>query len=188
MKRKIVIGVNAFKKDREEAAHIEGDALQQLYKEYHGAIYLYLYAMCHDAALAEDLTQDTFVKALLSLPEGHTNVRAWLYMVARNLYFNNRKREKKSVPWDEMQFREDASGDSLLAKVVWSEKRAVLFRGINQLSPTKREVLQLQYFSGLPQKEIAGILGLTPANVRVLALRARRDLKCYLEENGYDFS
>jgi RNA polymerase sigma-70 factor (ECF subfamily) len=48
--------------------------------------------------------------------------------------------------------------------------------------------LQLQYFGGLSQKEIAGVLGLTPANVRVLALRAKRELKCFLEENGYDFS
>ena len=63
-----------------------------------------------------------------------------------------------------------------------------MFRGINQLSPNKREVLQLQYFGGLSQKEIAGVLGLTPANVRVLALRAKRELKCFLEENGYDFS
>lgn len=162
--------------------------MQQLYKEYRGAIYLYLYAMCQNAALAEDLTQDTFVKALLSLPDGHGNVRAWLYMVARNLYFNHRKREKNNICWDEIEKREDISCDGLLEKTIWTEKQSLLFRGINQLSPNKREVLQLQYFGGLSQKEIAGVLGLTPANVRVLALRAKRELKCFLEENGYDFS
>lgn len=160
----------------------------QLYTQYRGAICLYLYTMCHNEALAEDLTQDTFVKALLSLPEGHGNVRAWLYMVARNLYFNHRKREKVNLSWDEIQYQGDMSGDSLLAKMIWSERQALLFKGINQLSQNKREVLQLQYFSGLSQKEIGAVLGLTPANVRVLALRAKRDLKCYLEENGYDFS
>ena len=162
--------------------------MQQLYKEYRGAIYLYLYAMCQNAALAEDLTQDTFVKALLSLPDGHGNVRAWLYMVARNLYFNHRKREKNNICWDEIEKREDISGDGLLEKTIWTEKQSLLFRGINQLPPNKREVLQLQYFGGLSQKEIAGVLGLTPANVRVLALRAKRELKYFLEENGYDFS
>jgi RNA polymerase sigma-70 factor (ECF subfamily) len=122
--------------------------LQQLYKEYRGAIYLYLYAMCQNAALAEDLTQDTFVKALLSLPDGHGNVRAWLYMVARNLYFNHRKREKNNICWDEIEKREDISCDDLLEKTIWTEKQSLLFRGINQLSPNKREVLQLQYFGG----------------------------------------
>ena len=63
---------------REEADNIEGDALQQLYMKYQKVIYLYLYTMCHNASLAEDLTQDTFVKAILSLPEGHGNIKAWL--------------------------------------------------------------------------------------------------------------
>ena len=109
-------------------------------------------------------------------------------MVARNLYLNHQKREKFSASWDEIQYQEDLSGDSLLAKMIWSENNELLFRGINQLSPNKREILQLQYFSGFSQKEIGAVLGLTAANVRVLALRAKRDLKCYLEENGYDFS
>lgn len=156
--------------------------------KYQKAIYLYLYAMCQNPAVAEDLTQDTFVKALLSLAEGHSNIKAWLYMVARNLYINYRKSEKRSISWDEIQYQEDINGDSLLAEIICSEKHTLLFRGINQLSPNKREILQLQYFSGLTQKEIAVILGLSDANVRVLALRAKRELKCYLEENGYDFS
>ena len=144
--------------------------------------------MCHNASLAEDLTQDTFVKAILSLPEGHGNIKAWLYMVARNLYLNYQKREKLSVSWDEIQYKEDISGDSLLARMISSENHELLFRGINQLSPNKREILQLQYFGGLSQTEIATVLGLTPANVRVLALRAKRELKIFLEENGYEFS
>ena len=172
----------------EGADYIEGDALQELYTKYQKAIYLYLYAMCHNPAVAEDLTQDTFVKALLSLAEGHGNIKAWLYMVARNLYLNYRKSEKRNVSWDEAQYREDMAGDSLLAEIISSEKNNLLFRGINQLSANKREILQLQYFSGLSQKEIAAILGLSNANVRVLALRAKRELKCFLEENGYDFS
>ena len=89
------------KTDREEAVNIDGDALQQLYQMYQKPIYLYLYAMCHNPAVAEDLTQDTFVKALLSLPKDHANVKAWLYMVARNLYLNYRKREKQKISWDE---------------------------------------------------------------------------------------
>lgn len=152
------------------------------------AIYLYLYSMCHNVALAEDLTQDTFVKALLSLSEGHGNVKAWLYMVARNLYLNFQKREKRSASWDEVRYQEDSSDDNLLTQMIWSQDNELLFRGMDQLSPNKREIMRLQYFGGLSQKEIAAVLGLTPANVRVLALRAKRDLKHFLEENGYDFS
>lgn len=181
--------MNAFKNEHGRGADdIKGDALRELYMKYQKAIYLYLYAMCHNPAVAEDLTQDTFVKALLSLAEGHGNIKAWLYMVARNLYLNHRKSEKRNISWDEVQYQEDIAGDSLLAEIICSEKYKLLFQGINQLSANKREILQLQYFSGLTQKEIAAILGLSDANVRVLALRAKRELKCFLEENGYDFS
>ena len=46
----------------------------------------------------------------------------------------------------------------------------------------KREVIQMQYFGGMSQKEIAAVLHITPENVRVLAYRAKKDLKRYLEE------
>lgn len=182
------IGERVQKQTRKEADDIEGDAFQLLYQKYRNAIYLYLYSMCHNTALAEDLTQDAFVKALLALPEGHGNVKAWLYTVARNLYLNYQKREQRNASWDEAQYLEDLSEDGLLARMICSETNALLFRGINQLSPNKREILQLQYFGGLSQNEIGAVLGLTAANVRVLAMRAKRELKCYLEENGYEFS
>lgn len=180
--------MNAFKINGKEADDIEGDALQLLYQKYRNTIYLYIYAMCHNTAQAEDLTQDAFVKALLSLPESHGNVKAWLYTVARNLYLNHQKRQQRNTSLDEAENLEDLSDDGLLSRMINSETNALLFRGINQLPPNKREILQLQYFSGLSQNEIAAVLGLTAANVRVLAMRAKRELKCYLEENGYEFS
>lgn len=65
---------------------MEKDILKQLYQKYRKEIYLYLYSLCKNSSLAEDLLQETFLKALLSLPDDHTNMRAWLYLVARNLF------------------------------------------------------------------------------------------------------
>ena len=73
---------------------MEKDILKQLYQKYRKEIYLYLYSLCKNSSLAEDLLQETFLKALLSLPDDHTNMRAWLYLVARNLFFNYYRREK----------------------------------------------------------------------------------------------
>ena len=67
---------------------MEKDILKQIYQKYRKEIYLYLYSLCKNSSLAEDLLQETFLKALLSLPDDHTNMRAWLYLVARNLFFN----------------------------------------------------------------------------------------------------
>ncbi len=142
--------------------------------------------MCQEQALAEDLTQETFLKALLSLSESHTNMKAWLYMVARNLYLNHLKKEKARLPLDTQTQPTDSP--NALSQLIREEQNAQLIRAMNQLSWQKREILQLQYFGGFSQKEIAAILHLTPGNVRVLALRARRELKEYLEANDYDIS
>ena len=55
---------------------MEKDILKQLYQKYRKEIYLYLYSLCKNSSLAEDLLQETFLKALLSLPDDHTNMRA----------------------------------------------------------------------------------------------------------------
>lgn len=165
---------------------MDSEPLRQLYQAYYREIYLYLYSLCRNPDTAEDLAQDTFLKALLSLRESHGNLRAWLYMVARNLYFNHRKREQRIEAWDEQQFDRDLTASDLLTQVISTENKELLYRGLQRLSPAKREILQLQHFGGLSQNEIAAVLKLTPANVRVLALRGRRELKQFMEENGYE--
>ena len=161
---------------------MNGNRLQQIYESYSSEIYVYLYSLCRNRSLAEDLTQETFVKALLSLPEGHGNVRAWLYTVARNLFFNHYRREPASVELDELsEIADEAIGpeEALLKKL--SSRR--LYEAVLRLDARKREVILLQYFSGFPQAEIASMLGITQQNVRVLSHRAKKELKKYLEEN-----
>lgn len=162
--------------------------LQQLYETYGKEIYLYLYFLCRNHYMAEDLCQETFVKAILSLSESHTNMRAWLYMVARNLCFNRMKKEMRLYPLEEEQEKPAIIDDKadILETVIKDEYIGALYQGLSRLSREKREILTMQYFGGLPQKEIAAVLNLTPENIRVLAYRAKRELKSYMEENGYD--
>ncbi len=162
--------------------------LQQLYETYHKELYLYLCSLCHDAGLAEDLVQETFMKALLSLSDEHTNMRAWLYMVARNLYFNYVKRERRKISLETLEQEADTKNRTQLEVMIEDEKKQLLYEAMNHLSREKREVLLLQYFGGLSQKEIAAILRLTPENVRVLGYRGKKELRAYMEVQGYDIS
>ena len=66
--------------------------LKELYQRYGAEIFRYLHAMCRDRLLAEDIMQDAFCRALISLPTSHVNARAWLYMVGRNLLINEMKK------------------------------------------------------------------------------------------------
>lgn len=159
------------------------DLLQQLYQRYQQELYLYLYGLCHNEAQAEDLMQETFLKALLALPDGHPNFRAWLYLVGRNLCLDQ---QRQSHHLTELNENHPHPSAELCDRLIADETRAILYRVLGELEPRKREVLLLQYFSNLPQKEIAAVLRLTPEHVRVLASRGRRELKKRMEELGYE--
>lgn len=160
--------------------------LEELYLRYQKEIYLYLYSLCKNREVAEDLRQDTFLKAILSLPEDHTNVRAWLYLVARNLYFNYSKKNSRE---DELDAAAGLSvDDDMLDGIIEGEKNKLLYMAMQKLPRQKREILILQYWGGLSQKEIASTLGITTENVRVSGYRGKKELKKILEENCYDIS
>lgn len=163
---------------------MDPELIQRLYRQYGRQLYLYLYAMAGDRA--QDLLQETFLKAILSLPQGHPNVRAWLYMVARNLCFSEMRREKPLRSLEDCE--ELTAGDKVVEEVLLDERYRLLYRALGTLEPRKREVLEMMYFGGLTQKEIGAVLHVSPENVRTLALRAKRELRKYMEENGYELS
>ena len=163
---------------------MKSNILEELYLKYHKEVYLYLYSLCKQRETAEDICQDTFVKAMLSLTDKHENFRAWLYIVARNLYFNHSKRSGRETNIDEIN--DMPIEDDTLENMITGEKHRLLYKAVQKLSPQKREVLTLQYWGGLSQKEIAAVMHITCENVRVLGYRAKKDLKRILEENNYE--
>ena len=162
---------------------MEQKLLTLVYEKYHRELYLYIYSLSRNHHIAEDLTQETFLKALLSLPEEHGNIRAWLYMVARNLFFNYREKASRNVSLEEEMKRSDEEKD-LLANMIENERKLQLYQALKKLDMKKREILLLQYFGDLSQKEIAAVLHITPENVRGLAYRAKKELKKYMEQQG----
>ena len=169
---------------------MENDVLAVVYRTYSREIYLYLYGLSHNRQLSEDLMQETFVKALITVVTADTGIRAWLYKVARNLYFNTYRQDKRLIIGlenveNKAEIREEIE-ESPLSKLLRTERKKALYKALNKLEGKKREVLLLQYFSGLSGKDIAKLLDITTENVRILAFRGKKELKLYLEEAGYE--
>lgn len=72
---------------------VEKDVLERVYRRYTKEVYLYLYSLCHDHGLAEDLMQETFLRALCSLEIAREELLPWLLTVARNLYLDMWRRD-----------------------------------------------------------------------------------------------
>ena len=152
---------------------MDNEILLRLYRLYQKELYLYLYSLCGDRHLAEDLLHETFLKALLALPDGHTNMRAWLYMVARNLFYNQQKKKAREILMEEQGYLpEQKTDEDMLEKILEEENRRRLYQAVRRLEIKKREIIQMQYFGEMSQKEISAVLHITPENVRVLAYRA----------------
>jgi len=164
---------------------MDSKLLNKIYAMYHRELYLYIYSLCRNREIAEDILQETFLKAILSLSAKHGNIRAWLYMVARNLYINLYNKEKKKTDLEafwKMPVTEADLTENMIAK----ERNRLLYEALQILPQMKREVVVLQYFGGFSQKEIAAILHISPENVRVLGYRAKKEIKKYMEAKGYD--
>lgn len=173
---------------------MDRDMLRQFYRRYADEIYLYLYSLCKSRETAEDLMQEVFLKALLSLPDQNENLRAWLYKVARNACFNELRNRKREIRVDQIEeisgyFDRNVlenSSDHLADGLIRDEQKRFLYEAMLKLPDRQREILELFYFSEMSIREIAQIMKLTPQNVRVLAHRAKKQLREYLEVKGYE--
>ena len=164
---------------------MDSKLLKELYDKYYRELYLYIYSLSRSREITEDLVQETFLKAILSLSDSHGNMRAWLYMVARNLYFNFAKKEKSKESLENIK-EKPSDSPPLIEHVIENERRRLCFEALQSLEGLKKEVLILQYFGGLTQKEIAATLHITCENVRVLSFRGKKELRKFMEVHGYD--
>jgi RNA polymerase sigma-70 factor (ECF subfamily) len=170
--------------------------LEELYQRYGAEIFRYLYAMCRDRLLAEDIMQDAFCRALISLPSSHVNARAWLYMVGRNLLINEMKKRKRELCSDDMESRDvqrRKSGEGIAdgdpeEQAIRKEENSMLQEALLSLDERKREILILNYFERFTLKEAAVIMGISYENARILSMRAKRELRRIMEVNGYEIS
>ena len=170
--------------------------LKELYQRYGAEIFRYLHTMCRDRLLAEDIMQDAFCRALISLPTSHVNARAWLYMVGRNLLINEMKKRKRELCSDDMESRDvqsRKSGEGIAdgdpeEQAIRKEENSMLQEALLSLDERKREILILNYFERFTLKEAAVIMGISYENARILSMRAKRELRRIMEVNGYEIS
>ena len=160
---------------------MEKDILEQLYHTYHRRLTLYALSLCRDPYLAEDLVQEAFLRAYLSLPEETPSFFWWMMRVLRNLLIDQKRRER-FVSWEEAEMPTEGAEDAVLRQ----ESGRSLYRGITALGEDDREILALYYFAQVSLRQIAQLLGLTEGAAKVRLYRARRRLKKRMEEDGYE--
>jgi RNA polymerase sigma-70 factor (ECF subfamily) len=150
---------------------------KKLFERHHLPLYRTLRRLSGDAALAEDLVQEVFLRALdaRAAYEERGQERAWLFTIARRLLADRRRASRRrpaAAPLDEVDRScgRDGAGDL----------RAALEQALARLPERDREIFLLRENGGLGHEEIARVVGATPAAVRNRLHHARLTLREHL--------
>jgi RNA polymerase sigma-70 factor (ECF subfamily) len=160
------------------------DALAKLYDRYAPRMYAYIYRRVGDAALAEDLTSELFLRVLRAIQNERTwrdSFSAWLYRIAHNLVVDQYRRQSPApiLSLDEALLASD-EGDP--ADVVEGDlARERLRRAIGRLTPEQQEALTLRFGEGLTARETARVMRKTTGAVEALQRRALAALRRMLK-------
>ena len=155
---------------------IELNPIERFYREHANAVYAFLLSLCRDPVWAEDLMQDTFVKATRSMG-GYRggNPRSWLFSIARSVFIDDTRR-RRAIPVEEIE--EQGVADSDVAELMLIE------RSLSKLPERQRIALLLADKAGLSYAEVAEAIGCSEAAVKVLIHRARVSFRAHHTETS----
>ncbi|MEY9847669.1 ECF subfamily RNA polymerase sigma factor, BldN family [Streptacidiphilus sp. MAP5-3] len=164
----------------ERAQDGDGEAFGQLYDHYSDTVYRYIYYRVGGRATAEDLTSETFLRALRRIGTFTWQGRdfgAWLVTIARNLVADHFKssRFRLEVTTGEMLDSnqvEPSPEDSVLESL----SNAALLEAVRRLNPQQQECVTLRFLQGLSVAETARIMGKNEGAIKTLQYRAVRTL------------
>ena len=155
---------------------MDNDAFAGFYERSARPLWAYLVRVSGDAALADDLMQESFMRFLAvdrppRMEDGEVAMRRYLFRIATNLMHDHWRRPKSSsiddVPEEQM---------SCAGSEDQSDTLAVLGPAMRQMRPRDRQILWLAYAEGYSHREIAEVTGLASASIRLLLFRARRKM------------
>lgn len=148
-------------------------AFERLFNGYQRPIFNYVYRLLGDAARAEELTQDVFVKAYRALPRLPTdaNHRAWLYRIATNAAYDQLRR-RRLIQWLPLAERDRSSTLDNDVEGKLGESDAVQ-SALAKLPARHRAVLILFSVQGYSTREIGNMMGISSGAVKTRLYRAR---------------
>lgn len=172
------------------ARFLSGDesGLVEIVREYKDGLMLYINGFVHNIHLAEELTEDVFVKLGVKKPKdkGGSHFKTWLYTIARHTAIDCLRKiaRSRTVPLEDCA---DLSAECESAEMTYfrEHRKRTIHRAMGRLRSEYRQALWLVYFESFSYQQVAKIMGKSVHSVETLVYRARRSLKAELEKEGF---
>ncbi|KOP84089.1 RNA polymerase sigma factor [Cytobacillus solani] len=158
---------------------ISVDTFEKLYQEYSDKIFSYIYLLVNDREVAEDLTQDTFIKAYRNLDQfnGKSHLFTWLFRISRNVTIDYLRKKRLLTFFSIEKYQFESNQQTPLEIVMKGERITILYEAIRHLKLSYQEVLILRKIKEFSIKETAEILNWNENRVKITTSRAIAALK-----------
>ncbi|MCM0621716.1 sigma-70 family RNA polymerase sigma factor [Nocardioides bruguierae] len=165
----------------------DAEAFGLLYDHYQASVYRFLYYRTRSVPLAEDLTSETFFRALRSMQGFRWQGRdfgAWLMTIARNLATDHFKasRTRLEMTTEDMGLHDDADEETPEGLAIEGLTHEVLVSALKQLPDEQRDCIVMRFLQGMSIAEVAAVLGRSDGAVKQLQLRGVRNLAKLMPE------
>ena len=159
--------------------------IEEIYKEYFKTVYKYLCCLTQNAEKAEELTQEAFCEAIRQIDnfKGKCKIEVWICQIAKNLWYDEVKRNKKKATIEEIEKLEDKAFD-LENKIILEEEKMYLYKKIHNLDSITKEIIILRINGELSFKEIGTIFNKSENWARVNFYRGKKKLKEGVDLDG----
>lgn len=153
--------------------------IEKIYEEYFETVNKYLFCLTHNNDISEELTQETFYKAVKKIGtyKGECKMSVWLCQIAKNLWYDQCRKNKKFVDIKEANILNVQTLNILEEQVISNDEKILLYKKMQHLDEKTREVIYLRITGELSFKEIGIILNKTENWVRVTFYRGKNQLK-----------
>ena len=160
--------------------------IEELYRTYFDIVYRYIRSVSRDGALAEEVTQETFFKALKGVKhfQGKCSIKSWLCQIARNEYISYTRKKHRTDQGLTEQAYSDGKTDGPEQRMLRKDEAMTVYQILHYLDEPYKEVFTLKVLGELNYKEIAQIFGKQETWARVTYHRARVKIQDILERRS----
>ena len=153
--------------------------IEKIYEEYFETVNKYLFCLTHNNDISEELTQETFYKAVkrINTYKGECKMSVWLCQIAKNLWYDQCRKNKKIINTTDIDLFNIESQDKVEEEVVSNDEKVSLYKKMQLLDDKTREVMYLRITGELSFKEIGVIMNKTENWARVTFYRGKSKLK-----------
>lgn len=157
---------------------------EAIYVQHFDGVYKYVFSLCRNEMVAEEITQETFYRAMEHIDkfEGKCKLYVWLCQIAKNTFLTYAKKQKRHVSETDIDLSQQIEArfenEILDKETVWK-----LHKLLHELSEPYKEVFSLRVFGELPFSQIGELFGKSDSWARLIFYRAKKELRRDLDEN-----